>query len=256
MRNTLFAFPNNHSNLILSNRSLTNYTNQILYIYIYTYTHTHTRASLIAQLVNYLPALQETQVRFLVQGDPLKKEMATQSSILAGRIPWTEEPGGLQSIGLPRAAHDLATKPPPYIYINTHTIYIYLHQYMYIYIYLSMSDIYHIYTKIAQNLWETNKTCWLIFSSPMFLECRFDTWSKPEWLDCEESNEGDTCDTSFPGGSVVKNLPAKQYMWVRSLVRKIPGRRKRQPVFLPGKSHRQRTLAGYSPYGHKKPDTT
>ena len=248
MRNTLFAFPNNHSDLVLSNRSLTNYTDYILYIYIHTHTHTHTRASLIAQLVNHLPALQETQVWFLVQGDPLEKEMATQSSILAGRIPWTEESGGLQSIGFPRAGHDLPTKPPPYIY----TIYIYLHQYMYIYIYVSMSKIHHSYIKIAQNLWESNKTCWLIFSSPMFLELRFNTWSKPVWLDCEESSEEDTCDTSFPGGSVVK------YMRVRSLVRKIPGRRKRQPipVFLLGKSHRKRTLAGYSPYGHKKPDTT
>ena len=174
--------------------------------------------------------------------------MATQSSILAGRIPWTEESGGLQSIGFPRAGYDLPTKPPPYIY----TIYIYLHQYMYIYIYLSMSKIHHSYTKIAQNLWESNKTCWLIFSSPMFLEWRFNTWSKPVWLDCEESSEEDTCDTIFPGGSVVK------YMRVRSLVRKILGRRKRQPipVFLLGKSHRKRTLAGYSPYGHKKPDTT
>ena len=53
------------------------------------------RASLIAQLVKNLPAMQETQVRFLGQEDPLEKEMATHSSILAWRIPWTEEPGGL-----------------------------------------------------------------------------------------------------------------------------------------------------------------
>ena len=56
-------------------------------------------ASLIAQLVNHLPAMQETQVRFLDQEDPLEKEMATHSSILAWRIPWTEEPDGLQSMG-------------------------------------------------------------------------------------------------------------------------------------------------------------
>ena len=43
--------------------------------------------------------MQETQVRFLGQEDPLEKEMATDSSILAWRIPWTEEPGGLQSMG-------------------------------------------------------------------------------------------------------------------------------------------------------------
>ena len=49
-------------------------------------------------------------VRSLGQEDPLEKEMATRSSILAWRIPWTEEPGGLQSIGLQRVRHDWATK--------------------------------------------------------------------------------------------------------------------------------------------------
>ena len=56
-------------------------------------------ASLIAQLVKNLPAMQETQVGSLGQEDPLEERMATHSSILAWRIPWTEEPGGLQSIG-------------------------------------------------------------------------------------------------------------------------------------------------------------
>ena len=59
------------------------------------YTHIHIRASLIDPLVNHLPTMQESQVRFLGQEDPLEKEMATHSSILAWRIPWTEEPGGL-----------------------------------------------------------------------------------------------------------------------------------------------------------------
>ena len=57
------------------------------------------RASLIAQLVNHLPAMQETWIRFLGREDPLEKEMATHSSILAWRIPWTEEPDRLQSMG-------------------------------------------------------------------------------------------------------------------------------------------------------------
>ena len=60
---------------------------------------THSQASLIAQLVETLPAVQETQVRFLGWEDPLEKEMATHSSILAWRIPWTEDLGGLQSMG-------------------------------------------------------------------------------------------------------------------------------------------------------------
>ena len=58
------------------------------------------RASLIAQLVKTLPAVQNTLVRFLGWEDPLEKEMATHSSNLAWRIPGTEEPGGLQSMGL------------------------------------------------------------------------------------------------------------------------------------------------------------
>ena len=57
------------------------------------------RASLIAQLVNHLPAMQETWIRFLGWEDPLEKEMATHFSILAWSIPWTEEPGGLQFMG-------------------------------------------------------------------------------------------------------------------------------------------------------------
>ena len=56
-------------------------------------------ASLMAQSVKSLPAMQETQARFLGQEDPLKKEMATHFSILAWRIPWREEPGRLQSMG-------------------------------------------------------------------------------------------------------------------------------------------------------------
>ena len=55
-------------------------------------------ASLVAQLVKNLPAMQETWVQFLGWEDPLEKEMATHSSILAWRIPWTEEPGSLQSM--------------------------------------------------------------------------------------------------------------------------------------------------------------
>ena len=52
-------------------------------------------ASLVAQRLKCLPAMQETWVRSLGWEDPLEKEMATHSSILAWRIPWTEEPGGL-----------------------------------------------------------------------------------------------------------------------------------------------------------------
>ena len=57
------------------------------------------RTSLVPETVKRLPAMQETQVRSLGREDPLEKEMATYSSIFARRIPWTEEPGGLQSTG-------------------------------------------------------------------------------------------------------------------------------------------------------------
>ena len=57
----------------------------------------------MAQLVKNPPATQETQVQFLGQEDPLEEEMATHSSILAWDIPWTEEPGGLQSAGLQKS---------------------------------------------------------------------------------------------------------------------------------------------------------
>ena len=60
----------------------------------------------MAQTVKNLPAMQETQIQSLDQEDPLEKGMATHSSILAWRIPWTEEPGGLQSIGSQRVGHD------------------------------------------------------------------------------------------------------------------------------------------------------
>ena len=53
----------------------------------------------VAQLVKNLPAMQETRVQFLGQEDPLEKEMAIHSNILACRIPWTEKPGGLQFMG-------------------------------------------------------------------------------------------------------------------------------------------------------------
>jgi len=61
---------------------------------------------MLAQSVKNLPAIQETRVRFLGQEYPLEKKMATYSKILAWRIPWTEEPGRLQSMGSQRVRHD------------------------------------------------------------------------------------------------------------------------------------------------------
>ena len=63
-------------------------------------------ASLVAQRVKHLPAMRETWVQSLGQEDPLEKEMTTNSSILAWRIPWTEEPSRLQSTGSQRVGHN------------------------------------------------------------------------------------------------------------------------------------------------------
>ena len=64
------------------------------------------KASLVAQMVKNPPAMQETRVRSLDWEDPLQEGLATHSSILAWRIPWTEDPGGLQSTGSQRVRHD------------------------------------------------------------------------------------------------------------------------------------------------------
>ena len=66
-------------------------------------------ASQVAQMVKCLPAIQETQVQSLGQEDPLEKEMATHSSTLVWKIPWTEEPGRLQPMGSQRVGHDCMT---------------------------------------------------------------------------------------------------------------------------------------------------
>ena len=74
--------------------------------YHWKYWNSTVKASLVAQRLKHPPAMRETWVRSLGREDPLDKGMATHSSILAWRIPWTEEPGGLQSVGSKRVGHD------------------------------------------------------------------------------------------------------------------------------------------------------
>ena len=76
---------------------------------LYTAFKPHPWASLAAQSVTNLPDVQETWVQSLGREDPLEREMATHSSILAWKISWTEEPGGLQSMGSQRVRYDWAT---------------------------------------------------------------------------------------------------------------------------------------------------
>ena len=66
----------------------------------------HMQASLVAQTVKHLPTMRETRVQSLGQKDLLEKEMATHSNILAWKVPWTEEPGRLQSMGSQRVRHN------------------------------------------------------------------------------------------------------------------------------------------------------
>ena len=77
------------------------YVSVIYSVYLYIL-----RASLVAQTVKHLPVTWETWVQSLRQEDPLEKEMATHSSALAWKIPRTEEPGRLQSMGSQRVRHD------------------------------------------------------------------------------------------------------------------------------------------------------
>ena len=94
-----------------------------IYIHIYIYIFffiTHTWASLVVHTAKNLSAMQETQVQFLGQEDPLEKGMATHSNILAWRISGPEEPG--ESMGLQRFRHDIATKTTTiYVHIYTYT---------------------------------------------------------------------------------------------------------------------------------------
>ena len=71
----------------------------VTYIYLYV-------TSLVAQTVKCLPTMRETRVQYLGREDLLEKEMATHSNTLAWKIPWTEEPGRLQSMGSQRVGHD------------------------------------------------------------------------------------------------------------------------------------------------------
>ena len=79
--------------------------NMYISVHLCRFMHIY-RASLMAQRLKHLPAVQETWVLSLGREDPLEKERATHSSILAWRIPWMEEPGGLQSTGSQRVRHD------------------------------------------------------------------------------------------------------------------------------------------------------
>ena len=103
----LCVFPSFNNITKISLRSLIQLL--ILPLLLCTYSPCQYWSSLVAQMVKNLPAVHETWVRSLGQEDPLEKGMTTHSSIRAWRIPGTEEPGGLQSMGLQRVGHDWVT---------------------------------------------------------------------------------------------------------------------------------------------------
>ena len=159
-------------------------------------------------MVKNLPPMHKTQPWSLGWEDPLEKGTATHSSILACRIPWTEEPGRLHFMGWQTVRHDWTTKHAhthTHIHAHTHTCYNSLPGLLSISVY------------------------WFILILPV----------------------------GFPGGSVVKNSSAKQKMQVWSLGQEDPLQKEMATplVFLPGKPHRPRSLAGYSPWGCKESGT-
>ena len=86
----------------------------------------------MAQMVKSLPAMQDTQVRSLGQENLLEKGMVTHSSILAQRIPWTEEPGGLQSMGSQKVIYDWVTNTTTTLifrFVNTYFEWVYMEVY-------------------------------------------------------------------------------------------------------------------------------
>ena len=188
-----------------------------------------TGCSLVAQTVKRLPTMQETWVWSLGREAPLEKEMATHSSTLAWRIPWTEEPCRLQSVGSQRVGHDWATSLP-----STSFLPYKLCKYLEIIMYLSTGHLVLLLVSI---------------------------WAKEYALNPVKNLSEFKVDFSLLkanlfGSAVVKNPPANAGD-ARDMG-KLPWRRRWQPtpVFLPGKSHGQRSLVGYSPWVCKEADTT
>ena len=85
---------------------MSQFKNKLGTVFLFSEGKEKERASLVAQLVKWLPATRETWVQSLGREDPLEKEMATYSSTLAWKIPWMEKPGGLQSMGSQRVRHN------------------------------------------------------------------------------------------------------------------------------------------------------
>ena len=124
-------------------------------VYIYIHTHTHRAAPLLAQVAKNLPAMHETQVWSLGQEDPLEKGMTTHSSILACRIPWTEETGRLQSMRSQRVRQNWATNT----HTHTHT-HVTIHISHHVEIFLILSWFLFLFN--TQIPWKNNYGFWIL----------------------------------------------------------------------------------------------
>ena len=232
------------------------------------------KASLVARTVKNLPAMQETLVWSLDWEDVMEKRMATHSSILAWRIPQTEEPAGLQSIASTSVRHDWTTNTfPQKLPATSH----HLQQR----VWKSRSCPSRPSTSFRGLCPHRKLTLNVLHPMSQPLQCVLPSLLfvfffllllllSPElrFLFLLFSSSGLPFLSHFPlsksysGPSLVvqmiKNLPTMQEAWVWSRVRKIPWRREWQPtaVFLPRDFHRQSSLAGYSPWGRKDSDTT
>ena len=197
--------------------------------------------------------MQEMKVRSL----GWKKEIAPHSSILSWEIPWTEELGGLQAMGLQRVGHYLAMKKQQ-CNINcqksrntvprctiSHKVVMYLFSSKIVQTGICMHTKHtQIHTNpctcISVKIWKDIHKCQQQQPLVVGICYMFLIFGLPWWISGKES----ICQCRRPGFD--------------SWVRKIPWRKKWQltPVFLPGKSHGQRSLEGYSPWGYKELDTT
>ena len=147
----------------------------------------------VAQMVENMPAMQETWVWSLGLEDSLEKEMATHSSILAWRIPWTEGPGGLQSMGLQRVGHDWATNTytctftvlfldfwdrilDHWLYLLTYlTHYFFLHLEVYIVIIFILPEVFSLAFSLVYAFW------WQISLSICLKMSLFKLYELPTW---------------------------------------------------------------------------
>ena len=217
--------------------------------------------SQIAQMVKNLPTMPETWVQSLGWEDPLEKGMATHSSILAWRIPWTEEPGGLRSMGSWRVGYNWMT--------NTFT-------FLYVFLSLSIFSTYSFFlpvclsihpsiSKQPTSMGRIDFHKGIDLSPSLTLLCKAETIHSLPWVwkvsgfPCSRSLPTSFCPgpivTDFPMAQKVKNPPAMQETQIWSLSQEDPLKKEMPPHFKYScleNPHGQRSLVDYSPWGRKE----